>query len=299
MIVLGLLLVAGSVRSEQEAAPVSPVPAGPVVLATEGSGEAERLMAEEAIRLEEARAKTQAFFQAIAGGQTRTVCLMLNAGFDPDCELPWPVPAEFVAQFEDRLIRYYVSSERGFTGLMLATCLGNEAFVRILLAAGATPNKMTKRHKTFALWLAGKYGHLEIMRLLMRIGPEDPSRFLKIVVDLGTQRATVYRHGSLVMEMPISSGRKSHPTPTGRYLVTNKYRMWKSTLYHAKMPNFLRLSCGDFGLHAGHLPGYPASHGCIRLPSEMAKALFELVPEGTLVEIVDSSSPGTFVGVER
>jgi hypothetical protein len=173
---------------------------------------------------------------------------------------------------------------------MLATCLGNEAFVRILLAAGATPNKMTKRHKTFALWLAGKYGHLEIMRLLMRIGPEDPSRFLKIIVDLDFQRATLYRHGRLVMEMPVSSGKKSHPTPVGRYLVTNKYKMWKSTLYHAKMPNFLRLSCGDFGLHAGVLPGYPASHGCIRLQPEMAKALFEAVPEGTMVEVVGSQT---------
>ncbi len=262
--------------------------------------EEESQLAEEDRReKEEAGVKTMAFFQAIATGRTRDVCLMLNAGFDPDAELPWPVPEEFVTQFEDELVRYYVSGERGFTALMLATCLGNEAFVRILLAAGATPNKMTKRHKTFALWLAGKYGHLEIMRLLMRIGPEDPSRFLKIVVDLDAQLATLYRHNQRIMEMPISSGRKSHPTPTGRYLVTNKYRMWKSTLYHAKMPNFLRLSCGDFGLHAGYLPGYPASHGCIRLPSEMSKALFEMVREGTLVEIIDSSRPAGLVGVER
>lgn len=132
----------------------------------------------------------------------------------------------------------------------------------------------------------------------MRIGPEDPSRFLKIVVDLGSQRATLYRRNQLVMEMPISSGKKSHPTPTGQFLVTNKYKMWKSTLYHAKMPNFLRLSCGDFGLHAGNLPGYPASHGCIRLPSEMSKALFELAPEGTLVEILDAGSATSFAGVD-
>ena len=261
--------------------------------------QAERRMMEETKRLEEEqRAKTMVFFQAIADGQTRVVCLMLNAGFDPDAEMPWPVSREFVKQFEDHLIRYYVSSERGFTALMLATCLGNEAFVRILLSAGATPNKMTKRHKTFALWLAGKYGHLEIMRLLMRIGPEDPLRLLKIAVDLDSQRASLYRRNQLVMEIPISSGKKSHPTPTGQFLITNKYKMWRSTLYQAKMPNFLRLSCGDFGLHAGHLPGYAASHGCIRLPSEMAKALFEIVPEGTLVEIMDGSSPTTFVGVE-
>lgn len=67
--------------------------------------------------------------------------------------------------------------------------------------------------------------------------------------------------------------------------MTNKYKMWKSSLYHAKMPYFLRLSCGDFGLHAGNLPGYPASHGCIRLPADKAQELFTLIPEGTLVEI--------------
>ncbi len=302
MIGLGLLLCGEEARSEPEKMGEIFRDSDPESLEFSESlaqAEEERKISEEAKRHEEeVRSKTMSFFQAIAEGQTRAVCLMLNAGFDPDSDLPWPVPQEFVKQFDDHLVRYYVSSERGFTALMLATCLGNEVFVRILLAAGATPNKMTKRHKTFALWLAGKYGHLEIMRLLMRIGPEDPSRFLKVVVDLDAQRATLYRHNQLVMEMPISSGKRSHPTPTGQYLVTNKYKMWKSTLYHAKMPNFLRLSCGDFGLHAGHLPGYPASHGCIRLPSEMAKALFEIVPGGTLVEIVDSGSPASFVGTD-
>ncbi len=295
MIGFGLLLWGEGARSEPEGLLGSSLSSDLGSLdSAEGMAQAEETKSLE----EEARAETLAFFQAIAEGQTRVVCLMLNAGFDPDAELPWPVPQGFTKQFEDGLIRYYVSSERGFTALMLATCLGNEVFVRILLAAGATPNKMTKRHKTFALWLAGKYGHLEIMRLLMRIGPEDPSRFLKIVVDLGSQRATLYRRNQLVMEMPISSGKKSHPTPTGQFLVTNKYKMWKSTLYHAKMPNFLRLSCGDFGLHAGNLPGYPASHGCIRLPSEMSKALFELAPEGTLVEILDAGSATSFAGVD-
>jgi lipoprotein-anchoring transpeptidase ErfK/SrfK len=70
--------------------------------------------------------------------------------------------------------------------------------------------------------------------------------------------------------------------------VTHKYRHWKSTLYEdAPMPYFMRLSCRDFGLHAGVLPGYPASHGCIRLPEAKAAAFFAKVDVGTLVEIVD------------
>ncbi len=82
---------------------------------------------------------------------------MLNAGMDPNAELPFPVPVEFQRRFSDGLLRYYVSGEEGFTGLMLATALGNHTFVKILLLAGADPWKLTKRHKTFALWLAAKY----------------------------------------------------------------------------------------------------------------------------------------------
>ena len=57
-------------------------------------------------------------------------------------------------------------------------------------------------------------------------------------------------------------------------------------MYHnASMPFFLRLSCSTVGLHAGVLPGYPASHGCVRLPSEVAKKLFQIIPRGTTVVI--------------
>jgi len=226
-----------------------------------------------------------AFFQAIAVGDTATFQQLLNEGMNPDLEVPFPPPPELAAQFEDRRIRYYVSSEPGFTALMLASALGNESFVKMLLAAGAKPNKMTHRHKTFALWLAGKYGHIEIMRDLMRIGPDHVARTFRLAVSLAAQRATLFQGDEIVLETSISSGRKSHPTPTGRYVVTNKYKDWQSTLYDAQMPYYLRLSCSDFGLHAGSLPGYPASHGCVRLPAGNARKLFALVPEGTLVEI--------------
>jgi L,D-transpeptidase catalytic domain len=168
---------------------------------------------------------------------------------------------------------------------MLATALRNHAFVKLLLQAGADPWKLTKRHKTYALWLAAKQNDIEIMRSLMGIGPTHESQAFRITIDLLTQTAFLWRNGKIVLSTPISSGRGTHPTPRGRFLVTNKYRHWKSTLYPAKMPFFLRLSCGDFGLHMGALPGYPASHGCIRLPAKSAKRLYASVPIGTLVEI--------------
>jgi lipoprotein-anchoring transpeptidase ErfK/SrfK len=154
-----------------------------------------------------------------------------------------------------------------------------------LLSAGADPWKLTKRHKTYALWLAAKYKNIEIMRSLMGIGANHESRAFRITIDLSEQKAFLWRNRRIELVTPICSGTRSHPTPRGRYLITNKYRYWKSTLYPAEMPFFLRLSCGDFGLHMGRLPGYPASHGCIRLPERSARRLYASVPIGTLVEI--------------
>ncbi len=240
----------------------------------------------EALRREmEDRALRMRFFEAIASNDRPAIADLLAGGLDPNTTLPVPVTTEFAKRFADERLRYYLTKEQGFTGLMLATSLGNLELVRSLLLAGADPWRMTKRHGTYALWLAGKYGHVEIMRSLMSIGPEHASMAWHIDIDLPAQKARVWHEGRMVVATPISSGRKSHPTPTGRYLVTDKYKMWKSTLYDAKMPFFLRLSCGDFGLHQGVLPGRPASHGCIRLPAKAAKELFAIVPIGTLVEI--------------
>ena len=89
-----------------------------------------------------------------------------------------------------------------------------------------------------------------------------------------------------MLSTEISSGKPDMPTPPGTYVVTQKYKDWHSTLYNnASMPHFLRLSCGAVGLHAGHLPGRPASHGCICLPPAMAKRFYDLVPTGTVVTI--------------
>jgi lipoprotein-anchoring transpeptidase ErfK/SrfK len=134
-----------------------------------------------------------------------------------------------------------------------------------------------------------------------------------IVIDLGEQKAFYYKGGELVGVSVISTGREGYGTPTGHFHIIQKDKDHKSTLYGdyvdaqgnvlkkdidihkdpkppgaifdgAKMPNFLRI-VGGTGMHAGFLPGYPASHGCIRMPAFMAEAFFKNTPTGTPVEI--------------
>jgi lipoprotein-anchoring transpeptidase ErfK/SrfK len=108
---------------------------------------------------------------------------------------------------------------------------------------------------------------------------------LRIQISLSAQKAQLIKDGAPVFATDISSGRKGFSTPTGDFVITDKHVTHRSTLYPADMPFFMRLNCRDFGMHQGALPGYPASHGCIRLPSDAAKKLFADVPVGTWVSI--------------
>lgn len=111
-----------------------------------------------------------------------------------------------------------------------------------------------------------------------------------IVVSLADQRLYAYRDQQLVAWSNISSGRPGHETPTGTFTVSEKDVDHHSNLYdNAPMPYFMRLTDGGVGMHAGQLPGYPASHGCVRLPSAMARELYQHVESGTPVEITGSS----------
>jgi lipoprotein-anchoring transpeptidase ErfK/SrfK len=88
-----------------------------------------------------------------------------------------------------------------------------------------------------------------------------------------------------VYQAQCSTGRQGYSTRRGDFVITNKERNHRSTIYHVEMPYFMRLSCLDFGMHAGIVPNYPASHGCIRLPEEAARKFFSEIPIGTLVTV--------------
>ncbi len=114
-----------------------------------------------------------------------------------------------------------------------------------------------------------------------------------MVVSITEQRAYVYRNGILIGATTVSTGRPGHLTPTGVFTVLQKQKEHRSTIYDgAPMPYMERLTWGGVALHAGGLPGYPESHGCIHLPSEFARLLFEISPNGMTVVIgSDATAP--------
>jgi L,D-transpeptidase catalytic domain len=136
-----------------------------------------------------------------------------------------------------------------------------------------------------------------------------------VKIYLKEQRAYFYKADVLVGESQVSAGREGHNTPVGNYKITQKDKDHASSLYGdyvdatgnvvqkdvevgkdpkppgavfkgAPMPYFMRIT-GGVGMHEGYLPGYPASHGCIRMPGKMAETFFNNVELGTPVQIVD------------
>ena len=108
----------------------------------------------------------------------------------------------------------------------------------------------------------------------------------KIIVDLLTQMAYAYRGDQLVGASTISSGKSGKDTPLGFWPVLQKKKFHRSRKYNnAPMPFMQRLDEFGIALHGGDNPGYPASHGCVRLPMKFAEKLYALTKVGTEVII--------------
>jgi hypothetical protein len=109
---------------------------------------------------------------------------------------------------------------------------------------------------------------------------------LYMVVSIERQRIHVYDGDRLIGVARVSTGMKGHRTPTGDFPILQKRQWHRSNLYsNAPMPYMQRLTWDGIALHAGHDPGYPASHGCIRLPYAFARQLFALTRIGTPVAV--------------
>ena len=107
-----------------------------------------------------------------------------------------------------------------------------------------------------------------------------------ITINLGEQKAFFYKDGRLVGVSMISSGREGYATPAGTYKVIRDPKPSGASFRGAPMPYFLRFH-GGYGLHAGFLPGFPASHGCVRMPERMAEIFFANSSQGTPVRVVN------------
>ena len=116
---------------------------------------------------------------------------------------------------------------------------------------------------------------------------------LRLVVSIPEQRIYVIRQGNLIATSMVSTGKRGHATPTGTFAILGKAIKHRSNIYsNAPMPYMQRLTDGGVALHAGHLPGYPASHGCIRLPFAFARQLYGMTDWTTRV-IVTHAAPGS------
>jgi lipoprotein-anchoring transpeptidase ErfK/SrfK len=148
--------------------------------------------------------------------------------------------------------------------------------------------------------------------VLAQMTPENAS----VLVSLSKQRAYVYAGNQLAIDTPISSGKKAGFTPTGHFTIIQKDPNHRSNIYGnfvdsrgrvvragvsaridsapsgthyegAPMLYFMRLTSEGVGMHIGILPGYPASHGCIRMPPEIAPQIYVRVKLGTPVQVVN------------
>ena len=160
--------------------------------------------------------------------------------------------------------------------------------------------------------------HLQLLIALTTVGwvGAGMASEARVVINLSEQRAYLIEQGRVALVSPIGSGKPGWPTPMGDFRIFNKdidhrSRSFGSVLDHwgrvvnsnatpgshvppgghyrpAPMPYFMEFSAA-VGMHAGYLPGYPASHGCVRMPRDLAAMFFEQVRIGTRVEVVGST----------
>src|SRR4030095_4375982 len=139
---------------------------------------------------------------------------------------------------------------------VIAAMLGTAAVAQQIPLGGASPLE------TVAKLRAGQFVWAP------QVAPEGP---MLIIVNLATQRAIIFRNGVPIAATTVSTGRPGRETPTGIFTVLQKEVVHRSKTYdNAPMPFMQRLTWKGIALHAGHLPGYPASHGCVRLPAKFA-----------------------------
>jgi hypothetical protein len=168
--------------------------------------------------------------------------------------------------------------------VVLALLVALLAVLPGLEAAGKTPPKNTSTLGTDVKMAPARLKPGEYL-WVPEVSPEGP---VVMVVSLPEQKAYVYRNGVLIGASTVSTGKKGHETPTGVFTILQKNEDHYSNIYNnAPMPYMQRLTWSGVALHAGKLPGYPASHGCVRMPYEFARKLYGATKTGLTVVVSD------------
>lgn len=186
---------------------------------------------------------------------------------------------------------------------MLAGGLGLALAPILALASPAAAQQVRAAGNEEVLLRNGQWAWLEEGGF-QKIGGQklDGPGSVSILVSLPGQIAYVYRDGVLIAASTVSTGKRGKSTPAGEFTILQKREFHRSNLYsNAPMPFMQRLTWTGIALHAGVLPGYPASHGCIRFPREFARRLFEITELGVPVSIVsyEIEDPRVRRGVPR
>lgn len=166
------------------------------------------------------------------------------------------------------------------------------------VAVAGSPAVAKKRARAPEPGLAQRHPPRALVPEAMRLQPGQYTWYaeratsgpVEVVMSLSQQRAYVFQSGSLLGIATISSGSKGRESPYGRFQILEKKLMHRSIRYdNAPMPHMMRLNWYGVAMHGGHVPGYPASHGCIRLPPAFAQKLYGVATVGSFVYVTHDS----------
>ncbi len=220
---------------------------------------------------------------AIANEMSDVAVALIEAGIDVEEFERTPATESFKSNFKSTTFKYHLTNDDRIRPLYIAASKKDHKVAQALKDAGAKSIVYTRK-SLYPINIPAWYSDVEMMQIiLLGRAPEVQPR--KVLIDLSSQRMTLYEGGVATYSSRCSTGKRGKRTRTGNFVITDKHRHHTSSIYGSSMPFFQRVSCSDFGLHQGYVPGYPASSGCIRLPYSAAAHMFRVCKVGDLVVI--------------
>jgi lipoprotein-anchoring transpeptidase ErfK/SrfK len=221
---------------------------------------------------------------AVLRNDPALLAVALEAGANPELPLQFALDETTRIRHSRHPLKNYLLFDAGLRPLHIAAGLGSESCVNLLLAGGAHKYPRSAKWKWTPAQLAAAQGYPHLIPRLLAI-TEGCERY-RIKISLSDQTLALYKDGQVLLQAQISTGRRGYETPTGSFIVTDKELSRRSSLYKVKMNYFMRLSFSAIGIHHGVNPGWPASHGCIRVQGrDTAQRLYQKTPVGTAVLI--------------